>query len=77
MTQIATREEMMAKPLIDFFTIDVNFKIFMDVVVNKTRNIPLRLLDWFVTNYAKKYYIKTLSLIPQLYILETTKIRFF
>ena len=26
----------------------------MDVVVFKKRNIPLRLLDWFVTNYAKK-----------------------
>ena len=26
----------------------------MDIVVFKKRNLPLRLLDWFVTNYTKK-----------------------
>jgi hypothetical protein len=49
-----TREQRMIRPLLDFFSKENNFQIFLDVVVVKTKNLPLRLLDWFVTNYAKK-----------------------
>jgi hypothetical protein len=49
-----TREQKQLRPLLDFFSHKVNFDRFLDVVVLKTRNLPLRLLDWFCTNYSKK-----------------------
>jgi hypothetical protein len=52
--KIETREQKVIKPLLEFFSKETNFKIFLDIVVFKTHNMPLRLLDWFVTNYAKK-----------------------
>lgn len=59
---IETREQRIMRPLLEFFAKEVNLKILLDIVVFKTRNIPLRLLDWFVTNYSKKndicYHIK-------------------
>lgn len=48
------REQRILRPLLEFFSNETNFKIFLDIVVFKTKNIPLRLLDWFVTNYSKK-----------------------
>jgi hypothetical protein len=51
---IVSREQRILTPLLDFFSQDSNFKVFLDIVVFKTRNIPLRLLDWFLTNYSKK-----------------------
>src|SRR5258706_1551044 len=47
-------EQRAVRPLLDFFSQSQNFKQFLDVVVSKKKNIPLRVLDWFVTNYAKK-----------------------
>lgn len=55
-----TREEKIRKPLLEYFSRETNIKIFIDIVVLKKKHIPLRLLDWFVTNYAKAhdvYYI--------------------
>lgn len=49
-----TREQRILKSLLKFFSNDANFKILLDIVVLKNKNIPLRVLDWFVTNYAKK-----------------------
>ena len=49
-----SREQKVMRPLLEFFSHSSNFKQFLDVVVFKIRNIPLRLLDWFVTNYSKK-----------------------
>lgn len=49
-----SREQIIMKPLLVFFSNEANFKQLLDVVVFKTRNLPLRLLDWFVTNYSKK-----------------------
>uniref|UniRef100_A0A6C0BKV2 Uncharacterized protein n=1 Tax=viral metagenome TaxID=1070528 RepID=A0A6C0BKV2_9ZZZZ len=51
---IESREQRIARPLLEFFSNDINFKIFSEVVVLKTRNLPLSVVDWFVTNYAKK-----------------------
>jgi len=55
--QMESREQRVIRPLLEFFSKDANFKLFMDIVVLKTNNIPLRLFDWFVTNYAKKNYV--------------------
>lgn len=52
--RIESREEKVIKPLLDFYSKEANFKIFLDIVVFKNRNLPLRVLDWFVTNYSKK-----------------------
>src|SRR6266480_2224635 len=54
MSTIESREQRVLRPLLEFFSHNANFKQFLDVVVFKTRNLPLRLLDWFVTNYSKK-----------------------
>jgi hypothetical protein len=55
--QIESREQRVLRPLLEFFSKEANFKLFVDIVVFKTKNIPLRLFDWFVTNYAKKNYV--------------------
>jgi len=49
-----SREQRAMRPLLEFFSHNANFKQLLEVVVFKTRNIPLRVLDWFVTNYSKK-----------------------
>lgn len=54
MTKVEGREQRAMRPLLEFFSHNANFKQFLDVVVFKTRNLPLRLLDWFVTNFSKK-----------------------
>lgn len=51
---LTSKEHRAMQPLLDFYSNDANFKQFLDVVVHKNRNLPLRLLDWFVTNYVKK-----------------------
>ena len=52
--KIESREQRIITPLLEFFSIENNFKLFLDIVVFKTRKMPLRVLDWFVTNYSKK-----------------------
>jgi hypothetical protein len=51
---IESREQRVMRPLLDFYSKEANFRLFLDIVVLKTRNIPLRVFDWFVTNYSKK-----------------------
>jgi len=49
------------KAITDFYSDNKNFTKFSDIVLFKTKYLPLRLIDWFVTNYVKKnkveYYI--------------------
>jgi hypothetical protein len=40
--------------LTDFFTEEENLKRFLPIINGKSK-ISLRIIDWFVTNYAKKY----------------------
>lgn len=49
-----SREQTVTESLLKFFEKESNFKIFLDIVIFKNKNIPLRLLDWFITNYSKK-----------------------
>lgn len=56
-TEIANKVK---KELIEFFTNDEkNLKAFTDIIIKK--EMPIRLIDWFVVNYIKKnnvtYYI--------------------
>jgi hypothetical protein len=52
-----SRENRLIKPLLEFYDKGSNLKQFVDVVVFKNKNLPLRLLNWFVTNYSKKKHI--------------------
>ena len=39
-----------------FFENDINKKVLINIL-NNNFNISLRIIDWFVTNYCKKYNI--------------------
>jgi hypothetical protein len=43
------------KNLMDFYNDHTNLQKMMHIINGETR-ISLRIVDWFVTNYAKKYY---------------------
>ncbi len=50
-----TQNELLLNSLKEFYKNKVNLDKMMKIVNGKTR-ISLRIVDWFVTNYAKKYY---------------------
>ena len=53
--KISERNIIILRPLIDFYKNDFdNLKKLLDIIYYNTKNIPLRLIEWFVTNYAKK-----------------------
>jgi len=56
-TEITTREQKLLQGLLTFFAKDVNIKILLDIVIFKNTNVSLRVFDWFVTNYAKKFNV--------------------
>ena len=49
--------DVLLKSLSDFYN-DVNNRGKLLDVINNTNNISLRIIDWFVTNYSKKFNIK-------------------
>jgi hypothetical protein len=53
-----TRQERILKKLLEFYSCDINIKQITDIVVFKTKKIPLRMFEWFVTNYSKKFNIR-------------------
>lgn len=60
---LKTQNELLMKNLMEFYKADLpsgerndNFKKMMSVV-NGESNISLRIIDWFVTNYAKKEFV--------------------
>lgn len=68
---IITRNELILKPLLEFYKGDnllrfvsiiqgenvIKNKTEDDTIINKKRNISLRIIDWFVTNYSKKNFV--------------------
>ena len=56
-----TQNDLLLSTLLQFFAVDVtgqhnpNLDIMLDII-NGQSKISLRLLDWFVTNYSKKYF---------------------
>jgi hypothetical protein len=53
-TGIASKEQLLKVKLIDFYKIESNLKTLLPIILQQTR-LSLRSLDWFVTNYSKKY----------------------
>ena len=54
-TQVNTQKQLLLNNLMDFYKNKDNLKKMMNVI-NGESKISLRIVDWFVTNYAKKYY---------------------
>ena len=50
-----TQNDLLLKNLMDFYKNHENLQKMMHIINGETQ-ISLRIVDWFVTNYAKKYY---------------------
>ena len=54
-TTLHTQNELLMKSLMDFYKKKENIHKMMRII-NGDSKISLRIVDWFVTNFAKKYY---------------------
>ncbi len=54
-TNLHTQNDLLMKCLMDFYSDKSRLNEMMKII-NGESNISLRIVDWFVTNYAKKYY---------------------
>ena len=52
---IVSQDKLILDKLMDFYNKDDNLLKMINIINGKTK-ISLRIVDWFVTNYAKKYY---------------------
>ena len=57
----SSQDDLLLRNLVQFYQTPEHIERIMQIISGKT-NISLRIVDWFVTNYAKKYY--TNYLIP-------------
>ena len=55
MSVYSTQNDLLMTNLLAFYSRDDNLRTMLRVVAGETR-VSLRIVDWFVTNYAKKYY---------------------
>ena len=51
----STQNSLLLKKLMEFYRKDDNINKILPII-NGEHKISLRLIDWFVTNYSKKYY---------------------
>jgi hypothetical protein len=51
-----SKDNLLRSKLLDFYKDSTNLDIFLNIVLQKS-NISLRSLDWFVTNYSKKFNV--------------------
>jgi|TARA_B110000285_G_scaffold142882_1_gene159667 hypothetical protein len=51
----STQNDLLLKNLLEFYKIDNNMDKMLQII-NGESKISLRIIDWFATNYAKKYY---------------------
>jgi hypothetical protein len=54
--ELSSKEELLKVKLIEFYNDRTNLDILLPIILQQTR-LSLRSLDWFVTNYCKKYNI--------------------
>jgi len=54
-TKLSTQNDLLMKNLMVFYSNKENIDKMMSII-NGESKISLRIVDWFVTNYAKKYY---------------------
>ena len=55
-TKINTQNDLLLNNLLEFYKSDRSYLDQMMKIINGESKISLRILDWFVTNYAKKFY---------------------
>ena len=72
-SSLNTQQDLLLDSLKDFYTNKANLKQIIDIV-NGDSKISLRIVDWFVTNYAKKYF--TVYEIPMLLGTREENVRF-
>jgi len=72
-SSLNTQHDLLLDSLKDFYTNKGNLKQIIDIV-NGESKISLRIVDWFVTNYAKKYF--TVYEIPMLLGTREENVRF-
>jgi hypothetical protein len=53
---LSSKDDLLKHRLIEFYKDKNNLEILLPIILQKTR-LSLRSLDWFVTNYCKKYNI--------------------
>lgn len=53
---LLSKDELLRVKLLDFYKDHANLDILLPIILQQTR-LSLRSLDWFVTNYCKKYNI--------------------
>lgn len=56
MENICSKEHLLKNKLVEFYGNKDNLDIYLSIILQKTR-LSLRSIDWFVTNYCKKYNI--------------------
>jgi hypothetical protein len=54
--EIISKDELLRGKLLEFYKDTSNLNILLPIILQQTR-LSLRSLDWFVTNYCKKYNI--------------------
>ena len=54
-TNYTTQNELLLNNLMDFYTDEDNLTRMLQIITGESK-ISLRIVDWFATNYAKKYY---------------------
>jgi hypothetical protein len=55
--QLGTQNDLLLHHLVEFFKSDPVRMTKMLTIINGESRISLRIVDWFVTNFAKKYYV--------------------
>jgi len=53
--KLHTQNDLLMTTLLDFYKDSHNIHIMMNIINGDTK-LSLRIVDWFVTNYAKKYF---------------------
>jgi len=51
----ATQNDLLLNNLMDFYKVNDNLAKMLKIITGESK-ISLRIVDWFATNYAKKYY---------------------
>ena len=54
-TNYSTQNDLLLNNLMDFYNHDNNLDKMLRIITGESK-ISLRIVDWFATNYAKKYY---------------------
>ena len=52
-----TQNELLLKNLLEYYKNDENLEKMLKIITGESK-ISLRIVDWFVTNYSKKYFTK-------------------